>query len=131
MSHFVKYKLEDGSELWVEMSDSEGGVVKAGLGDKVQEAKENFDQALESVRLSALQIRKKFHDVQADEVKVKFGLKATGDFGNNVFAVTKVGVEANYEVTLKWNKNNLDEMDERIHQLRLHRMKYKKQQLRE
>jgi len=42
------------------------------------------------------------HDVQADEVEVQFGLKATREFGNNMFAVGKAGVEANYEVTLKW-----------------------------
>jgi len=36
-------------------------------------------------------------------VEVKFGLKATGEAGNYLFAIGKVGVEANYEVTLKWS----------------------------
>jgi len=64
---------------------------------------------LSSVRISALQIRKKLHDVQADEVEVKFGLKATGEVGNNMFAIGKAGMEANYEVTLKWKKDPLPE----------------------
>ncbi|NCP88428.1 MAG: hypothetical protein CO094_13910 [Anaerolineae bacterium CG_4_9_14_3_um_filter_57_17] len=104
MSQYLRYTLEDGSELLIEATGSEGGVVRAGLGEKIEAAKTSFDAALDSVRVSALQIRKKLHDVQADEVEVKFGLKATGEFGNNMFAVGKAGVEANYEVTLKWKK---------------------------
>lgn len=104
MSQFIRYILEDGSELLVEAIGTDGGVVRAGLGEKVEQAKQSFDTALDSVRLSALQIRKKLHDVQADEVEVKFGLKATGEIGNNMFAVGKAGIEANYEVTLKWKK---------------------------
>ena len=104
MPQFIRYTLEDGSELLIEATGSEGGVVRAGLGEKIETAKTSFDAAFDSVRLSALQIRKKLHDVQADEVEVKFGLKATGEIGNNMFAVGKAGVEANYEVTLKWKK---------------------------
>ena len=104
MPQFIRYTLEDGSELLIEAPTSEGGVTRAGLGVKIEMAKTSFDAALDSVRLSALQIRKKLHDVQADEVEVKFGLKATGEFGNNMFAVGKAGIEANYEVTLKWKK---------------------------
>jgi len=74
---------------------------RAGLGEKIEAAKTSFDAALDSVRVSALQIRKKLHDVQANEVEVKFGLKATGQFGNNMFAVGKAGVEANYELMLR------------------------------
>jgi hypothetical protein len=107
MPQFIRYTLEDGSELLIEATGSEGGVVRAGLSEKIETARTSFDTALDSVRLSALQIRKKLHDVQADEVEVKFGLKATGEFGNNVFAVGKAGVEANYEVTLKWKKDPL------------------------
>ncbi len=107
MPQYLRYTLEDGSELLIEAPASEGGVTRAGLGDKIEQAKTTFDAALDSVRLSALQIRKKLHDVQADEVEVKFGLKATGEFGNNMFAVGKAGVEANYEVTLKWKKSPL------------------------
>ncbi len=104
MTQYLRYSLEDGSELLIEAPAPEGGVTRAGLGDRIEQAKTTFDAALDSVRVSALQIRKKLHDVQADEVEVKFGLKATGEFGSNMFAVGKAGVEANYEVTLKWKK---------------------------
>jgi hypothetical protein len=119
MTNYVKYTLEDGSEILVQLSTIQSGVVRAGLQDKIDEARKSFDEALDNVRLSALQIRRKFHDLQADEVEVKFGLTATGDFGNNVFAVCKVGVEANYEVTLKWSKTSSKELDERIRDIQL------------
>jgi hypothetical protein len=32
------------------------------------------------------------HGFQGDEVKVKLGQKATGEFGNNMFAVGKAGI---------------------------------------
>lgn len=117
---YLKYTLEDGSDLLIEILEpNNGGIVKASLDDKVQQAQQTFDQALESVRQSALQIRKKLHDVRADEVEVKFGLKATGELGNNMFAVGKAGIEANYEVTLKWSKKPLsDDVQDRIHAIR-------------
>ena len=109
MPQSIRYTLEDGSELLIEATGSEGGVVRAGISEKIETAKTSFDAALDAVRLSALQIRRKLHDVQADEVEVKFGLKATGEIGNNMFAVGKAGLEANYEVTLKWKKDPLPE----------------------
>jgi hypothetical protein len=82
-------------------------VTRLGLGDKVEQARTSFDTALDSVRMIQCESlpcksAKKLHDVQADEVEVKFELKAKGEFGNNMFAVAKAGIEANYEVTLKW-----------------------------
>jgi hypothetical protein len=100
---FIKYQLEDGSELWVESSD-ESGVVRASVGDKFQEAQQSFVNALESAKQSALLLRRQFEEALADEVEITFGLKATGEIGNNIFAVGKAGVEANYTVTLKWKK---------------------------
>lgn len=119
MPQYIRYTLEDGSTLLIEAIASEGGIVRAGIGEKIEDAKASFDAALDSVRLSALQIRKKLHDVQADEVEVTFGLKATSEIGNNLFAVGKAGVEANYEVTLKWAKKPFDdEMNDRIQAIR-------------
>ena len=105
MPQFIRYTLEDGSELLIEATGSEGGVVRAGISEKIETAKTSLD----AVRFYVLQIRRKLHDVQADEVEVKFGLKATGEIGNNMFAVGKAGIEANYEVTLKWKKDPLPE----------------------
>lgn len=101
---FIKYLLEDGSELWVESPDSEDGIINASIGDKFLDAQQEFSRALDSAKSSAITLRKKFEDALADEVEVTFGLKATGEVGNYIFAVGKAGVEANYTVTLKWKK---------------------------
>jgi len=103
MMRYVTYELDDGSTLMVEQVDSPAGVARAGLGQTVEGAVQTFDRALSSIRQSAIQLRKNLEDLRADEVEVKFGLKATGEAGNYLFAIGKVGVEANYEVTLKWS----------------------------
>lgn len=57
---------------------------------------------MELVHQGALWMLEKLHHLQADEVELKFGLMTTGELGN--FAIGKVGIEANFEVTLKWTK---------------------------
>jgi hypothetical protein len=47
----------------------------------------------------------KLKELQADEVELSFGIMVTGEVGD--FAVAKIGMEANYEVTLKWKKEAL------------------------
>ena len=102
---YIKYQLEDGSILLVESAETDAGVVKASaFSEKLQEAQHSFDQALESAKCSAMMLRKQFEASLADEVEIAFGLKATGEIGNNMFAVGKASVEANYVVTLKWKK---------------------------
>jgi hypothetical protein len=50
-------------------------------------------------------LSRQLREMDAEEVEVSFGLKAMGELGT--FAVGKVGLEANYQVTLKWsNKKN-------------------------
>ena len=67
-----------------------------------------------------MSVLEKLHDLQADEVELKFGLVTTGELGN--FAVGKVGIEANYEVTLKWQKKPDDDLHQRIEIIRARRL---------
>lgn len=100
---FIKYLLEDGTTIMVQAPSDleESGPIKTGVEEQgVIQAEKTFGDALEGVRKQAKELRKKLEDVRADEVEVKFSLTATGELGN--FAVGKVGIEANYEVTLKW-----------------------------
>ncbi len=64
-------------------------------------ANQKFHAALAGVKHSATALRQELDELKADEVEVKFGLQTIGELGN--FAIGKVGVEANYEVTLKWS----------------------------
>jgi len=102
MATFIEYELEDGGTLLVEVTDTTGGVQKAARGDGsvVIKATKKFRAALASIKHSATLLRQELDELKADEVEVKFGLTTTGELGN--FAIGKVGVEANYEVTLKW-----------------------------
>jgi hypothetical protein len=104
MTTYVEYELEDGIKILVVAPDPvAGGVIKAARdagGEAVVKASKKFSDALEAVHVQAKLMRKKFEDLRADDVEVKFGLTATLDAGN--FAIGKIGVEATYEVTLKW-----------------------------
>ena len=102
MATYVEYELEDGSTVLVEVDAEAAGLVPASrTGDAIKKAGKKFEEALDSVKPWAAALRKQLNDLKADEVEVMFGLKATGEAGN--FAVGKVGIEANYEVTLKWS----------------------------
>ena len=103
---FIKYELDDNTTLLVQAPEgfTPKGPVKAAAGDEegVTRSTKTFQQAMEPFHQGALWMLEKLKDLQADEVELKFGLITTGELGN--FAIGKVGVEANYEVTLKWKK---------------------------
>jgi hypothetical protein len=101
---FLEYTLDDGTTVLIQAPadmQPSGPVKSAGIAQQnIVQAERTFNEALESVRKQAKQLRQKLEDLRADEVEVTFSLTATGEVGN--FAIGKVGIEANYEVTLKW-----------------------------
>lgn len=107
MTIYFEYELDNGTVILVEGNDEQGGVVKASSGGEIIRVGGKFAEALESVKRSARLLREKLDDLIADEIEVKFGLKATGEVGNSFFAIGKLGTEANYEVTLKWKKSQI------------------------
>jgi hypothetical protein len=121
MVSFIKYDLDGGNEILIEVSDTTdvGEVINAGaISSVIKSAKSTFDYALNSAYLSVLQMQKKFNEFKADEVEVSFGLTATGEFGNNVFAISKSGVEANYLVKMKWVKKVNPTIDDNIRKVK-------------
>ncbi len=112
MSRYIQYPTADGGTVLVEIENQteiyRGGAVQTGLGDVAQEAvvkvTTTFEDAVDVVRRTAQAIIDQVKGLSdsPDEVKVTFGLKATGDLGN--LAVAKVGAEANYTVELTWKK---------------------------
>ena len=99
---YIRYQLEDNLELWVEAPGTNGAIIKSGLEEPAKKAQQSFDSALDGVKSSASILRRTFHDLEADETEVSFTLKTIGEIG--VFAVGKLGAEANFQVTLKWKK---------------------------
>ncbi len=110
MATYIEYELDDGTKLLIESNDAAetSGLVKAGRdesGNVIIRATKKFGDALEIIRAQAVALRQKLEDARADEVEVKFSLKATGGLGS--FAIASLNAEAAYEITLKWK--NLDE----------------------
>lgn len=107
MSTYLEYELDDGATVLIQASDQEPraslppGGARRGEGEAVVvRVHKRLSDALAGVKAQAAHLRQQLDDLRADEVEVKFALKATGELGN--FAVGNVGMEANYEVTLKW-----------------------------
>jgi hypothetical protein len=109
MSTYIEYELENGMTVLIEtMEMDEAGIVKASrAGDAVKKAEQTFSEALDAISAQAKELKAKLEGLRADEVSVKFGLKVAGEAGN--FAIGKVGIEANYEVTLKWENADADQ----------------------
>ena len=109
MASYIEYELQDGNTVLIETDEPQGGLVQASLIDglAVKKATQKFEQSLAGVKSTAIALHQQLHDLGPDEFEVKFGLKVAGEAGN--FAVGKVGVEANYEVTLKWKNEQTEE----------------------
>ncbi len=128
-AQFIQYQLDDGTEVLIMAPDSyksSGSIKATGLDGEVNvtQSKKRFSEAMDAVKQAGLSVLEKLHDLQADEVELKFGLVTTGELGN--FAVGKVGIEANYEVTLKWQKKEDDDLHQRLEIIRARRLKRRK-----
>lgn len=110
MAHYIEYTLQDGTSIQIEACESisveDSGIVRASRfsgKDVIYQAKINFEDGIHSAKQLANNLKQQLSDVAADEVEVRFALKATAELG---FAVGKVGAEANFEVTLKWSNSS-------------------------
>lgn len=100
----VEFRLEDGGYVIVEVDEQRGGVKPASPKDKITEAEITFEEALDKVRPAAEAIIRKLRtgiSIPPDEVEVEFGLKLNAKAGAYI---AQAGIEANYKVTLKWQK---------------------------
>ena len=109
MATYFEYELPDGTKVLVEAVQDQNTVVKAssrGSEEGVIKTGEQLGEALGGVGRSAMTLRQTFQSFAADDIEIKFSLKATGEAG--IFVIGKVGMEANYEVTLKWKSSISD-----------------------
>ena len=102
MTSYIEYPLENGDTILVEVEET-GRMVRAARGDEPISSKMDFKKAFTSVKASIREVIAEFDDLLIEEAEIKFGIKATGEAG--IFAISKVGGEMNYEVTLKWRKS--------------------------
>lgn len=112
MTQYIQFPTADGGSILVEVEAEEEktrGLVKAGLGDKVQDAvvkvRDTFEATMmESVRRNAeafIQTMRSLSDPPA-EAEISFGVNAAAEAGYS--AVAKASGESSYTVTLTWKR---------------------------
>jgi hypothetical protein len=99
MAEFVKFRLDDGSEVFFESAESDlvqlhGGEPEVADGGRLQTRLEAVATAAEQVA-GSLRAR-----LAPDEVALEFGLKVSGEVNWWFFA--KNQAEGTIKVTLKW-----------------------------
>lgn len=105
MAKQLEYKLEDGSSVVVEVSEgSSGGTIRSGtrgVGEKVEQAKETLQEALQGLKPVVNALQKTLNDINnPDEIAVEFGVKMGGKTG---IVIASVESEINFKIALKWS----------------------------
>lgn len=117
MASYIKFELEDGTFVFVESTDlprGSSGFPLSGKGDHpTEQAAVSFENSIMAIRKMAValiqEMRSGFTQTP-DEMQVNFGLKASGEVGNLV--VARGGMEANYNIMLRWSSREHDKQDE-------------------
>jgi hypothetical protein len=77
MKHLVEFPLEEGGSIVVEIDEPEtGGTVAAGRKDKIEKARETFEEALNTVLPATKKVAEKLRSTasRADEIEATFGV---------------------------------------------------------
>jgi len=115
MASYMKFELEDGTFVYVETTDGPkgtSGLIPAGRGveQAAEQAAASFEKSAGAVQKMAAallqQFRAGFAD-QPEEVSLSFGLTASGELGT--FMVARGGMEANYNVSIRWRKEDKED----------------------
>ncbi|MFQ5856205.1 MAG: CU044_2847 family protein [Anaerolineae bacterium] len=109
MTQYIQFPTADGGTILVEVAEKPEGLVKAGLGEKVQEGivkvRDTFEATImETVRRNAeifIQTMQTISDPPA-EAEITFGVKAAAEAGYS--AIAKASGESSYTVTLTWKR---------------------------
>ena len=102
MSTFYEYDLGDGTTILIQGPDKAGNAAVRGIlkEEAIIKAQKKFTDAFKEAKTQAQILLKELNELKVNEAEIKFGLTATGEVGN--LAIGKIGMDVNYEVTLKW-----------------------------
>ncbi|WP_431676343.1 CU044_2847 family protein [Kitasatospora sp. KL5] len=98
MPQLVQLAMPDGQVIWASV-EGPGGPRDTGLGDRIAEKVEGFQEALRAV---AGNVRDAVEAVRPDEVCVEFGLELAAGKHGIVAAVAGVDGKATFKIALKW-----------------------------
>jgi hypothetical protein len=101
MAEFVKYQLDDGSEVFFEAAEGSLVTLRGGDADVVDAGK--LGHRLNQIADAAEEVSKGLRARLApEEIELEFGVKVSGEVGWWFFA--KASGEAAINVTLTWRK---------------------------
>ncbi len=99
----MPFELEDGSIVYVEVEEPEGGMRRVSRGGEEKEAKaaKRFSDAMAHIRPAAQMVLDSFREMNTpDEIAMEFGLKFNAKLGTAVLA--SVDSTATFKVSIKW-----------------------------
>ena len=102
MKHLVEFPLEEGGSIVVEIDEPEtGGTVRAGREDKIEQARETFEDALNKVLPATKTVVEKVRAMASkpDEIEVTFGVNLNTTVGAVIASATAA---ANFGMTVRW-----------------------------
>jgi hypothetical protein len=102
MKHLVEFPLEEGGSIVVELDEPEtGGTVRAGREDKIEQARETFEEALNKVLPATKAVVEKLRGMASrpDEIEVTFGVNLSTMAGA---VIASASATANFGVTVRW-----------------------------
>lgn len=104
MKHLVRFELEDGSPVYVEVEEREEdlGRRRVARGDEATEqAESRFTEAIARVRPAAEAVLNAFRELNTpQEIALEFGIKFNAKAG---VIIASVDSEATFKVALKWS----------------------------
>jgi len=108
VSKYVEFPLEGGGSILIEAADepthASAGFLRDDARGGADKAQQSFDASIEAVKRSAGVLVNKLRELTPDELQVNFNLKASGEMGGLTVGKAGAGGEANFNVTLKWQK---------------------------
>ncbi len=102
MKHLVAFPLEEGGSIVVEVDEPEtGGTIRAGREDKIEKARETFEDALNKVLPATKTVVEKLRNMESrpDEIEVTFGVNLSTMAGA---VIASASAAANFGVTVRW-----------------------------
>lgn len=104
MTRLVEFQVDGDNSILVEVEDVASDELTPAAkipGNIAFPSEKTFGEALDRIQPMIRQIKQKLDAAtqSADELEVKFSVKLSGEVGA---VLTKVGGEATYEITLRW-----------------------------
>src|SRR6266566_3385114 len=102
MKHLVEFPLEEGGSIVVEVDEPEtGGTVRAGREDKIEKARETFEDALNKVLPVTKTVVEKVRGMAShpNEIEITFGVNLSTIAGA---VIASASAAVNFGVTVRW-----------------------------